>query len=485
MEPIPSVELLDIHCPERAGHAQEIKDISNELCVTFKSIVDLAKQAHDLRLQVENEQDGLEATKSEYLDLVGDENTAQSLGDLRRLENWHEVASQRIKDWRKDFRTPTGPDLPTAPQMETGIRVRDYVPSNAVPKALEDYKKTVARAADNLNATLRVATTTHYLKLEALRQNIQTNLSSGQDATVELAVEAEGYRSRLAELEGQATELAGLDKRISEGLEKTDNLIDRASESWANLRRARKSACTMVNQSMTSFFVKLRQNILTEDIDQLLDSLKIGTFFHEASLQKTRNELDRKFFVRSAIGHLQYPNSGEEPGESCETSANAQKIAQAAMDREKYDGIAHLAALWPGDGIEILRKQTGDDPVPFDNLTEGFKALAIKEISFAASQLPAVTDQPEDAVPTTAIFENLVPTLREQRASRQFIIASHDANVVVSGDMERVIVFPPEATEQPIEGTLFDAEIRAKAIALLEGGDRAFELRRRRYGDYG
>lgn len=96
-----------------------------------------------------------------------------------------------------------------------------------------------------------------------------------------------------------------------------------------------------------------------------------------------------------------------------------------------------------------------------------------------------MTDQPEDAVPTTAIFENLVPTIREQRASRQFIIASHDANVVVSGDMERVIVLPPEASEQPIVGTLFDASIRTSAITLLEGGDRAFELRRRRYGNYG
>ena len=182
--------------------------------------------------------------------------------------------------------------------------------------------------------------------------------------------------------------------------------------------------------------------------------------------------------------HRQFPTSGDDQEDLDEVSANARKIAQVSMDREKLDGIAKLAVLWPSDGIDILQKPTGKEPVPFDSLTEGLKALAIKEISFAASQLPAVTDQPEDAVPTTAIFENLVPTVREQRVSRQFIIASHDANVVVSGDMERVIVLPPEATEEPIVGTLFDPSIRASAITLLEGGDRAFELRRRRYGDY-
>ena len=120
----------------------------------------------------------------------------------------------------------------------------------------------------------------------------------------------------------------------------------------------------------------------------------------------------------------------------------------------------------------------------FNELTEGLKALAIKEISLAASQRPAVTDQPEDAVPTTAVFEKLVPTIRLQRAARQFIVASHDANVVVSGDVENVIVLPADPGDEPIQGTLFDPEIRKHAVDLLEGGEQAFKLRKERYGEY-
>ncbi len=235
---------------------------------------------------------------------------------------------------------------------------------------------------------------------------------------------------------------------------------------------------------MQSFFVRLNPNHLTADIDQLLDDLKTGTRLHEASLLEIRDALDRKAFVRAAIEHLQFPAQHEGQDESDGVSANMRRVAQVSMDREKYEGIAEIAVLQASDGIGILRKQKGEDPIPFDSLTEGLKALAIKELSFAASQLPAVTDQPEDAVPTTAIFENLVPTVREQRSSRQFIIASHDANVVVSGDVERVIVLPPGASDQPIVGTLFDAPVRDSAITLLEGGDRAFQLRQKRYGDY-
>ena len=484
MEPIPSVELLDIHCPQGEVHKLEIMEISGKVRSAFSEVVNRAAQARELRLEVENEQEGLEATRTRYLNLVGDEETAKSLGDLGRIEAWHKVAKQRLEDWLSAFQIPAGPELPTAPQLQTGLLIADYVPSNTIPEALDEYRKAVVRAADELVATLYTESNTRLPKVESLRGGIQASLGDKQHATPELAVEAEQYRTRLSTLEQRATDLAALDKTISDDLKAIDALIDQATKSWADLRKARQVACTAVNKSMASFFVRLSPDNLTTDIDQLLDDLKTGTRLHEASVQETRDALDRKCFVRAAIKHRQFPTSGDDQEDLDEVSANARKIAQVSMDREKLDGIAKLAVLWPSDGIDILQKPTGKEPVPFDSLTEGLKALAIKEISFAASQLPAVTDQPEDAVPTTAIFENLVPTVREQRVSRQFIIASHDANVVVSGDMERVIVLPPEATEEPIVGTLFDPSIRASAITLLEGGDRAFELRRRRYGDY-
>ena len=484
MEQVPSVTLLDIHCPQSEVHREEIKKISDKVLSAFREIVDLATQAQVLRLEVENEQEGLEATRSRYLDLVGDEETAKSLGDLGRIETWHKVAKQRLEDWRSAFKIPAGPQFPTAPQLQTGLPIADYVPSDAIHKALEEYETAVSKAADEIVATLHTESATRAPKVDSLRFDIQANLGGVQHATAELADEAELTRTRLSTLEQQATDLVALDVRINNDLKEIDILIDQASMSWATLRQAREMACTAVNKSMPSFFVQLSLDSQTADIDQLLNDLRIGTHLHEASVQEARHALDRKSFVRAAIRHLQFPTLDDDLQGMDEATVNARRVAHVSMDREKFDGIAQLAVLWPSDGIEILRKQKGADPVPFDNLTEGLKALAIKEISLAASQLPAVTDQPEDAVPTTAIFENLVPTVREQRAFRQFIIASHDANVVVSGDMERVIVLPPMASVQPIVGTLFDAAIRESAIALLEGGNRAFELRRKRYGDY-
>ena len=249
-------------------HKQEVKEISDGVRSTFKEIVDLATEAGDLRLKVENQQEGLEATRSAYLELVGDEKTAKSLGDLGRLETWHEVSTERLDEWRRVFQIPPGPELPNAPQLETGLSVDDYVPSNALPEALDEYRLAVSRAADKLVAALRAQTAMRSPRVESLRDDIQARLGGEQNATPEVADEAEQYRTRLSMLEQKASDLAELDKRIIDDLDVVDSLIDQATESWADLRQARKVACTTVNKSMTSFFVRLTPDSLTTDIDK-------------------------------------------------------------------------------------------------------------------------------------------------------------------------------------------------------------------------
>ena len=485
MEPTPSVELLDIHCPEGAAHKHEIERTSEEARSLFADIVDLAAQAQELRLEAGNEQEGLEATRERYLSLVGDEETAKSLGDLGRIEDWHKGTQARLEEWLESFEVPAGPELPSAPQLETDLAVSEFVAADVAREALNEYQGNIRAAAQKLVATVREESEKRSPSVESLRESVEAGLGSGQGATAEIAKQAEGYRARLSALEQRALELQRLDEKIAAQLTAMDELIEQASEARMSLRQAREAACTAVNQSMPSFLVRLNRDKATASVDALVSDLRVGTYLHEPSVQAARDSLDRKAFVRTATEHVQFSSPIEDREDPTDASLLAERIARQAMDREKYDAIAQLAVTWPDDGIEIFQPGEGNaEPVAFDSLSEGLKALAIKEISFAASDLPAVTDQPEDAVPTTAVFEKLVPTVREQRVSRQFIIASHDANIVVSGDMDRVIVLPPDPSDQPLVGTLFDKSIRESAIALLEGGDRAFELRRRRYGDY-
>ena len=44
MEPIPSVALLDVHCPDGVVHMQDIEEIGDKVCAEFKDMFDLATQ---------------------------------------------------------------------------------------------------------------------------------------------------------------------------------------------------------------------------------------------------------------------------------------------------------------------------------------------------------------------------------------------------------------------------------------------------------
>ena len=234
-----------------------------------------------------------------------------------------------------DFSNSGWTEPATAPQLQTALSVSDYVPSDAIPKAIEKYRIGVSTAADDLVASLRAESATRSPKVEALRGGIQAKLGGDQDVSPELATEAEGYRTRLSTLEQQATDLAALDQEINDDLNALDILIDKAAASWADLRKARQITCATVNKSMQSFFVRLTPQNLTEDIDRLLDELKTGTRLHESSMQEIRDALDRQYFVRAAIEYLQFPAQGAEQDELDGVTANMRRIAQESVDRTK------------------------------------------------------------------------------------------------------------------------------------------------------
>jgi energy-coupling factor transporter ATP-binding protein EcfA2 len=101
---------------------------------------------------------------------------------------------------------------------------------------------------------------------------------------------------------------------------------------------------------------------------------------------------------------------------------------------------------------------------------------------------PLLIDQPEENLDPKSVFDDLVPHFREARKRRQIIIVTHNANLVVNTDADQVIVASCEPSEQGqlpfidyATGSLENPDIRAAVCDILEGGERAFLERERRY----
>ena len=125
-----------------------------------------------------------------------------------------------------------------------------------------------------------------------------------------------------------------------------------------------------------------------------------------------------------------------------------------------------------------------------EQLSSGQKATAVLLLLLLESQAPLVVDQPEDDLDNRFITDGVVPKMREEKRRRQFLFATHNANIPVLGDAELIIGLSAcsESGEgkarMPREhmGSMDIQPVRELVEEVLEGGRVAFEERRLKYG---
>jgi type III restriction enzyme len=167
------------------------------------------------------------------------------------------------------------------------------------------------------------------------------------------------------------------------------------------------------------------------------------------------------------------------------TQANKRKI----VDELSGDGFIQIAIL----RMDFLPKffyQTNNamgDEVPFEDASAGQQATALLNVLLSQEGFPLVIDQPEDDIDNRAI-EKIIKNLWNSKKRRQIIISSHNANLVVNGDSDLVVSCDyNETSEQTkgqikFQGSIDDSEIRNEITSIMEGGERAFILRKEKYG---
>ncbi|MBS5905282.1 MAG: hypothetical protein KIC89_21725 [Acetobacteraceae bacterium] len=169
--------------------------------------------------------------------------------------------------------------------------------------------------------------------------------------------------------------------------------------------------------------------------------------------------------------------------------AQAQRLAEAgealAMRVEELD-------LPPGTSVELNVAREGGPPDwrPLAGLSVGQKATAMLHLLLIESNAPLIIDQPEDNLDNRFISEGIVPAIRSGKLGRQFVFASHNANIPVLGDAEMIVGLTTTGAGGDLHveavpsrmGAIDCLTVRAVVEEVLEGGKDAFMIRRRKYG---
>ncbi|MBS3820878.1 MAG: hypothetical protein KGY81_03850 [Phycisphaerae bacterium] len=172
-----------------------------------------------------------------------------------------------------------------------------------------------------------------------------------------------------------------------------------------------------------------------------------------------------------------------------------QRDAQALVDKAELNPdqadkvIAALTgsrALFDLETVELLDlpKIELNDNGTFKETAElstGQKCTTILPILLLDSENPLLIDQPEDNLDNRFVFESIVGTIGAIKRKRQLIFVTHNPNIPVLGEADRVFVMDSDGTTARRVNTGTVDDCKENIVTLLEGGADAFRRRGQRY----
>jgi ABC-type lipoprotein export system ATPase subunit len=142
------------------------------------------------------------------------------------------------------------------------------------------------------------------------------------------------------------------------------------------------------------------------------------------------------------------------------------------------------------DDLVSIELNISDNDTPvfkiLDSLSTGQQCTAMLHLLLLDNRDPLLLDQPEDNLDNAFIADRIVTQVRNAKLTRQFIFATHNANIPVFGDAEWIGVLEATADSASLpssnQGSIDQKSIQSLAAKILEGGEEAFNHRKEKYG---
>ena len=99
-----------------------------------------------------------------------------------------------------------------------------------------------------------------------------------------------------------------------------------------------------------------------------------------------------------------------------------------------------------------------------------------------------IIDQPEDDLDNQVIYSEFIKRIKEKKISTQFIFATHNANIPVLGDAERIVAASFTDIDLNMNmslGSIDSIESQRQIVTIMEGGQEAFKRRNEIYSSWG
>lgn len=314
-----------------------------------------------------------------------------------------------------------------------------------------------------------------------------------REKLIELDRDGQGRSSladRLAQLRATARDLSLLERQLDEELVPVHNRLEEERNGLLTELQAQRKAITTSRQTKARDLTeRLEERVritVRRDRDgrkflEALGGVRGGSHVLENQLEAIADSLHPIPLVKSLLsGDWQTP-AAESGLDYRVFERFAENIHAKGFVRELYE--VQLSDL--EDVVEVQFAVEDDRYRDLESLAHGQKCTVVLMIALAEGASPLIVDQPEDALHAPWIEQYIVARLRGDKGIRQSIFATRSANVLVSSDSEQIIAMEADAEHGWIRdsGNIDRYDTRTLVLFHVEGGEEAFERRRKKYLD--
>lgn len=487
------IALLDRFRPDAGEHRSHTLGLTSQLKAETSELRLLVSEAAKLREQAaalaETPVALVEASRRQDEALHRAEATAAERKDLGNLQQVSERLSLQLSALRSSSaalstyknmveaalaRIPTVQWPPGAGDDSVLSNIREHLGEVALAlrHALAELSSSSAELATLLDEK-RIESTQVEERSRELRQRLD-ELDAGLGV---IAREVGALREKQGQLtaiqdtyDAKTKQVEDLGRRRAE----TYRLVDRA---LALQFEARQSVARQINQTLGP---SIRASVTrSADVGAYVNAIisnLVGSGLHYNTLAPQ---------VASRMSPLELVTAVEQGDAStlAEVAEISQERATAMIAQLKTSDTAQIVSAPIGDGV-ILELLDGTKYKPTEDLSIGQRCTVVLSVLLQAHLRTLIVDQPEDHLDNSFVTNTLVGTLRNRRPDDQMIFASHNANIPVLGEADRVVLMGSDGRRAFVlhHGELDEEESVRAVTSVMEGGLEAFQRRAEFYG---
>ncbi len=266
-----------------------------------------------------------------------------------------------------------------------------------------------------------------------------------------------------------------IDKNIEEFKDQINEELSKINSAFEEISKNHKEVKPITIE------YRLNEDIfeeIFEDFNKLVDK-GFNTQRHQSKIKEYLKEIELK-----NVTGMQHAELIEELDSRIENKKAAfYETMKDILDREIHFQIYRLLILKHLRNVEKYKIfKVRYDKRALNETSFGQKCTAVLVVLLSLGNNPIIIDEPEAHLDSALIANYLVTLIKKQKQKRQIIFATHNANFVLNADAELIIQLKNENNKIVAQSFMIESDAYKEDLLKLEGGEKAFKDRERRYG---